>query len=505
MRLLVLCTLAALSAEAQTADPNPPWSYDPVEVGNVRSYALEDGAQVAPSRTDSPASVTLDGHRWVVRRTQAFRRDTVLSTPGWTRAEERVLVRYDTAAANVVARDLDGAERMLYPCRLDLPVPPAGESASCGDGASYRVDLEADVEVGDRVVRTAVRSFSAEAGDVRLAAGVGAVDLGLEDGRRSRLVGAVVRSDTVAAEPEWFPASRPDPVAGSRYVPLAVGNEWQYESGRVGVAEDLLRHRVTGTRDLEGETYFVVETSYFRPRTGRDRWSVSPEKDLVRYDTLTARVVFAPGSGGRFWRRPLCPFDEPLNESPYDDGAVFCTADEYGPPESATRSDRGVQRQETGLTVESESFKQFVSISTAGDFLQYAADIGFLPDSGGRIFEPPYTGLAYARVLQPDGTVLEAGRRYAVAADDAPTDRAFALEVGPNPTAGPLTVALEVAAPSAVTVEVFDALGRRVHVLEVAVAGRAALALDGSRWAPGLYVVRARSGLEAATATVVRR
>jgi len=71
---------------------------------------------------------------------------------------------------------------------------------------------------------------------------------------------------------------------------------------------------------------------------------------------------------------------------------------------------------------------------------------------------------------------------------------AFALSAArPNPVRTAATLALDLPTPDALTVEVFDALGRRVAVLisgEVA-AGRHALAFDASGIPSGVYVVRA--------------
>ena len=60
----------------------------------------------------------------------------------------------------------------------------------------------------------------------------------------------------------------------------------------------------------------------------------------------------------------------------------------------------------------------------------------------------------------------------------------------PNPfsTLATLTVSTDAAQP--LTVEVFDALGRRVHRGTHTASGSTSIALDGSRWTPGLYVVR---------------
>ena len=58
-------------------------------------------------------------------------------------------------------------------------------------------------------------------------------------------------------------------------------------------------------------------------------------------------------------------------------------------------------------------------------------------------------------------------------------------------------------AGGAVTLEAFDARGRQVWAREV--LGLQPVSVDASGWAPGLYLVRARTGTEDVTTTIVRR
>jgi flagellar hook assembly protein FlgD len=69
----------------------------------------------------------------------------------------------------------------------------------------------------------------------------------------------------------------------------------------------------------------------------------------------------------------------------------------------------------------------------------------------------------------------------------------FALtEAHPNPFTGETRFTLELAETQAVTVEVYDGLGRRVAVLHDGTleAGAHALVLDGAELPAGAYVVR---------------
>ncbi|HLA64668.1 MAG TPA: T9SS type A sorting domain-containing protein, partial [Rhodothermales bacterium] len=76
------------------------------------------------------------------------------------------------------------------------------------------------------------------------------------------------------------------------------------------------------------------------------------------------------------------------------------------------------------------------------------------------------------------------------------TAAAVALVVAPNPAVGRAVATLTLAAPQTATVALYDALGRRVAVLNDGplAAGAHAFALDAERLPAGLYVVRAVGG-----------
>ena len=98
------------------------------------------------------------------------------------------------------------------------------------------------------------------------------------------------------------------------------------------------------------------------------------------------------------------------------------------------------------------------------------------------------------------------GQPY-VSGETAPAAPTPALTAAPNPTAGALALTVTLPAPAALTVEAFDALGRRVHRAEATVgAGAQTLDVDARAWAPGVYTVRATTtGGGAATVRVVRQ
>jgi len=100
---------------------------------------------------------------------------------------------------------------------------------------------------------------------------------------------------------------------------------------------------------------------------------------------------------------------------------------------------------------------------------------------------------------------------FAVASEPAPSDvppSALGLAVAPNPAVGRATVTIAVPEAGPVRAVLYDTLGREVAVLHDGplTAGVRALPVDASRLRPGVYVVRAEAGGEAASRayTVVR-
>ena len=103
-----------------------------------------------------------------------------------------------------------------------------------------------------------------------------------------------------------------------------------------------------------------------------------------------------------------------------------------------------------------------------------------------------------------DGDVFTFEAAFTTAAEAPP--EAASLEAFPNPFADRLTVAYRLEAPAVVTVEVFDALGRRVALLAdgpSAAEGRVQWEVGGI--ASGVYVVRLTSDADGAAPVSVRR
>ena len=111
--------------------------------------------------------------------------------------------------------------------------------------------------------------------------------------------------------------------------------------------------------------------------------------------------------------------------------------------------------------------------------------------------------------LSSDPTDGTADFNATVASERGPNASGARLAIdGPNPVRRETAVALTLASPEAVTVEVLDLLGRRVRTLHEGplAAARHAVAFDARGLAPGVYVVRAEGETFAATqrVTVIR-
>lgn len=92
--------------------------------------------------------------------------------------------------------------------------------------------------------------------------------------------------------------------------------------------------------------------------------------------------------------------------------------------------------------------------------------------------------------------------------DGPPSDLVLTPSVSPNPSTGDATVTFNLAAPTNVTVEVVDLLGRRVAILAAGTraAGTVRLRVPSASLAPGTYLVRARTpqGTASVRMSVVR-
>ena len=158
---------------------------------------------------------------------------------------------------------------------------------------------------------------------------------------------------------------------------------------------------------------------------------------------------------------------------------------------------RGLYTYEGGLLVE------FVAQNWDGSWVNSSRDLASY--EGGLLVESVRQGW--------DGSDWVNGSRglytyeSATPAEAAAPAATAALTAYPNPTAGVLTVALGLGAPARVGLEVYDVLGRRVHVVEPRAlpTGETTMALDLGVLPAGTYVVRVTGAASAPERiTVVR-
>ena len=265
-----------------------------------------------------------------------------------------------------------------------------------------------------------------------------------------------------------------------RYYPIEIGNVWEYERLTWGTYWEFSRRSVVGDTLIDGTRYFHFLSEYFDENgelssTATNHW---------RFDTLAAMVVSSEGDPiGGTWG---CPFTASGPQS-YCDGSWVII-------ESSAQATVTI-----GASTVQTSTKSFHCCDGAHypGTVYYATDIGRYRDT----YVYGTTTLKYARVGG-----MEYGEPIAVSSEPASPHPVFGLSVYPNPTRGAATLVLTVPVPQAVTIEVFDALGRRVHAEERALSGTSRLRLDGARWAPGVYVVRVvGAGGEATTTHIVKR
>ena len=476
-------------------DPDPA-SFFPLAVGTVREYIdFRTFSSGPPARQDDVRTVALGGESWTLRRTQT---QTFPGDGRRNRDETRRLFRYDETSATILERHADGTEVPLWiaPCGLEWPV---GESECQGSPVYKR--LAQTVEVGGEYRQTATLTLLTLEPAFILGAGLGLVYT--EDGIIADVplryidVGPLPTGDPLPLGTPFgdaFPTT-PDPTPAELYYPLSVGDEWHTETGSFGVARAFQRRRVVGVEAVDGAAYAVVERSSATPEN--PAWS-GQTTQLERVDPVSGFPITPDGE-----RLADCPLDEPMNAELGGD-VVLCNAGEG----RAAFLFSGPLAQAGGPQIQTETYKTFeyVGLADGNSVTHYVPGVGPVPEDrpfggGGS----GYARLAYARVLQADGSTRTVGAPLPVAGDAAAPSAALALSASPNPTAGALRLSVTVPSAGALTVEAFDALGRRVYHAERQVAGDAEIAVDASAWAPGVYLVRARTADGVAAARVVRR
>ncbi len=261
--------------------------------------------------------------------------------------------------------------------------------------------------------------------------------------------------------------AEPDTVLPWRYLPLAVGNAWEYETwfghARIDIPKDTL---------VGGQEYVVWDERAFY--TDGESYPEYNYRLAVRYDTLTSRAIEGYEGEEYTWYFAPCPLDADFDTN------VGCPKREF----AVTGTYDGVLDFEpdttvTGVAVKSYAVELYVDRFAAGFgkalFQEFKA--------GG------YYALRYVRV----GGEAFGEEQFPVASEaGGPAADDWRLAVWPNPFRDQLSVALTLGRPQRVTLEVVDVLGRVVARRDLGAlpAGRREVALDAGEWGAGTYFVR---------------
>src|SRR5690606_33428528 len=255
----------------------------------------------------------------------------------------------------------------------------------------------------------------------------------------------------------------PDTTSAWRYYPLQVGNVWQYDEVEEGPyggcwstpCRFLAEEEVVSDTLVGGQRYFVIVKT--RAQTYPEPSPPETFRYAIRFDTLGAVVVFTDGSpinGG-------CRLDEAFPADPEVGREIECSEAAPGAMVSGGYDQEVIVGGDTVTT----ALKAYTYFTGTVVETRYAAGLGLLYYVSEELgsFE---RALRYVRV----GGV-EYGEHIPLAGEPpAGRPAPLTLTTHPNPFLDRVTLDLTVPSPQAVTVEVFDVLGRRVYAEEHAVS-----------------------------------
>lgn len=498
--LFLLTTAAAPRVSAQTVTPDTlaPEGYAPLGVGDRWEYERTDTSPAESAtwlRRTVLKDTTIEGTTWVIRRDQGVVQATDDDPPTWERTEDvRRALRFDADAANVFVWQ-DGEAQPVYPCRLDLPVPDGGvedvrlcsDPETSADASSEAPRYSKTVEEEpDGSVRAVLRLIDGDT-EVTLQWSLG------ETRRVDGEVGFERVYSLVDGDRDGFPVDRmpylPDLTPPASYVPLHVGNEW-VTWVMTPFFQGYRREHITKDTTAGGRDYVVKEIARYDTTVTDPQWE-SDRRLILRYDPETTNVMVLEEDGTERIRYLKL-------------GADFLECDrppEFPECEYLAPSDPGVPT----VVMVGEDEVIVPSVKTPNPGL---ADPGS-PGLAAGLGELLRTGVNYPNEDMRFEYVRVDGVEYGVqpVASEAPPERpAGTLTVGPNPTAGRATLRFEMGQPGRVTLDVFDALGRRVlHRESRRGSGPQVVAVEAAAWAPGLYILRLTAGDVAETVRLVRR
>ncbi len=271
----------------------------------------------------------------------------------------------------------------------------------------------------------------------------------------------------------------PDTLDWHRYFPLEIGNTWEYGG------LDAFKSTIVDDTLANGRRYFIRRDSV--PAVG----TLGPfiNTFYLRYDTA-GTVVTLPDLDADTVAAPL-PFDRFRIDFPdllghFDMRSAFGDTLYFRAPDTLFYVQGGYDQQiQVGNeVVEVAALKCF----GAGGILLwsgcYAADVGFV--RGGNLFG---SELMYAEV---NGVVYGSPIFTAVETSEEVPEQFGIASIYPNPFSDKAAIAYRLLEPSAITVEVFGALGRRIWWDRTSrrAAGSGSFVLGRRGWPAGIYLVR---------------
>ena len=496
--LLAPAALAQPCDPANTSEPCPDTTaahrYLPLDVGNQWQYR--------DNFYDEPIahwSWTITGETEVGGRTYFTLARCAEAEDGSADCAGPILVRYDAEHAMIVRRDGDAeAWWNELPCRLDADFN--GEALCTGPGAASLTAPVLDGAYGatvevppDEVSGDTRKHFGGASGfETELYAGLGATAFHYDlQEHPTRLVYAHVRGREVGTpafatcDPSDFESevACPDTTDWRRYMPLAVGNAWQF---REAIDYDEIVHwgwRITGEAEVGGRTYFRLEHC----DAAEDGTVTCGEPSLVRYDDEYARVVQYGEDGDTWWPGVPCRLDLPFGGTP--------EIEFYECAEGVSVRYFGVWGEYNTTwdlppdVVSGNTLKHFGVGAMDGVTLYAGIGLVRFYDE----YHPEATRLVYAHI---DGEALGTQAfSFPVSGEPGASASAFVLRaVYPNPAREAATVAFTLDRPQAVTLEVLDVLGRVVRTEDAGpqAAGPHEARVSTGALPSGLYLVRLR-------------
>lgn len=514
-RLAVALVLVACVGVGAQPDPTDPALYAPLGVGSEWRYVHDtvdaEGYVLgrAFERQRVAGTVDVDGVTWSV----VTREEALEVVPAWHEVS-RDTVRFDAALA--VLLRLEEGEEIVESCPLDAAF---GAMVTCVIGGE---ETQATVTGSATTQKAFVVDPAVPYPVYRAGLGLFGIDADGEEAALDSLpdlyAAEVVGPDGSVTEfgypDDFVPDVAPDPTDPARYYPLHIGFE---RENYIALGPSYLRRTRTEVRrdTVIGDVTYAIKWSanvptefVFSPTDlpASIDWGEGNER-LLRFDAATARVLRRTDDGTDVPETP--PLDA-------DSGTLVLLGDEpaWDPLPDGREGDfvaaaySNTEYPIAGVTVSFEAVKSYTPVPIS--LIYDGPDQRWTYLTGAGRLPPAYyfscwhcvQWVTYLRTRDAAGNEVEYGTMLATAAETLPTAGALTLQAGPTPTTGALTLHLGGAAGE-VTLEAFDALGRRMWSREA--VGRSSVAVDASGWASGLYVVRARTAREQVATTVVRR